>query len=219
MFATDNTTVNGATIENWNTSGQTGGAGIRSTAVGGATAVNLQAIRFLHSDNSKTCMNLAAGPRDYVLTGVTNPSGNPLFDTVHGIDPGAENLSVGSVGSLTLATTTSKLSQFGTLQTFTLPQSKAMTFTFEPNACHFIVSVSNGKAGEFFAEHATAAITIVANPASFFVNSGSPSSGHIGVSKGATARVVTVTNNASDGDFDIAIQTLGGRITAITDPV
>ncbi len=219
--ATNNTRVLGAIVENWNTGAVAGAAGIRQTAVGGNMAIDFDGVTFLHTDNTKNCMSLAAGPRNYTLRGITAPNGNPLFDTALGIDPGAQNLSVGSLASLLLATNTSKLAELGRLVTFTLPQNKSMTFTFEPFACHFMVSVSNGKAAEFFADHATAmaAGNIVNNPSGFFAITAAPGAGQMGVSKAATNRTVTIKNNPADGDFDIAILTLGGAITAITDPV
>jgi hypothetical protein len=218
ILAVSHSSVRGAILENWNTGAIAGAAGIVGSATSDVHALQIDDVIAIHTDNTKSILNLAALPRLYQVHNVVSPSGNPRYDTVNGINPGADNVFVGSLASLTRGpTNVSKLSQLGHLERFTLPSGLTMTFTFEAFACEFIVSANTGKAAKFFAEQTTAALTVVANPGAQYENSSTPAAGNIGVFKSAAARVISIKNNVG-GDIDIGIQTLGGAITAITDP-
>jgi hypothetical protein len=111
---------------------------------------------------------------------------------------------------------TTSVSYLGrTIPTFSLPDTEAVTFTMETAGLFYIYDAS-GKAGLFFATNASATITIISDPSSFFENSATPTAGKIGVFKSAGSFVVSVINEVGD-QRTISIQAVG-KIASTTDP-
>lgn len=99
---------------------------------------------------------------------------------------------------------------------FAVADNATFTFTIAPTGVMFSVAASNGKAGLFYATNASATITILSDPSSFFENSATPTAGKLGVFKSAAASVVSVINKVGSS-VTLSALCFGG-VSANTDP-
>lgn len=79
---------------------------------------------------------------------------------------------------------------------FAVPNGQTFTFTPTGGSTMFVIHDSGaGKAGVFFATNASATITIISDPSSYFENSATPTAGKFGVFKSAASNTISVINS------------------------
>lgn len=99
---------------------------------------------------------------------------------------------------------------------FAVPDGQTFTFTMGSIATMFWIRDNGGKAGLFFATNASATITIISDPSSYFENSATPTAGKFGVFKSAAANAISVINSVGS-QRTIGVLAMG-QIDSTTDP-